>query len=137
MTPEDLIGSWTLVKWQSLRNNIGDGYPMGEDAMGQIIYSAEGRMSGFLMRGDFGNQPRDTPASPDICLAYGGTYRIEGDQVIHDVMVSTVPYWINGPLVRTIVRQGEDILLKTKPETTKSGNTYEHHLLWRRVEQSA
>ncbi|MCR9212208.1 MAG: lipocalin-like domain-containing protein [Proteobacteria bacterium] len=137
MTPQDLIGSWWLVKWQSLKNSQPDGYPMGEDAQGQIIYSADGRMSGFLMRNDFGDQPRDTAASPDICLAYGGTYRIEGDQVIHDVMVSTVPYWINGPLIRTIVPEGDDILLKTKPETTSSGNTYEHHLLWRRVADGA
>ncbi|PHQ69105.1 MAG: hypothetical protein COB93_08925 [Sneathiella sp.] len=133
MTPQDLIGSWWLVKWQSLKNNTPDGYPMGEDAKGQIIYAADGRMSGFLMRADFADQPRETAASPDICLAYGGTYRIDGDQVIHDVMVSTVPYWIGNPLIRTIVRQGEDILLKTKPEATKSGNIYEHHLFWRRV----
>jgi len=134
MTRDDLLGSWWLVQWQSLKNGVTDGYPMGEDAQGQIIYSADGRMSGFLMRKDFANQPRDTAASPDICLAYGGTFRLEEDQVIHDVMVSTVPYWIGNPLIRTIVPQGNDILLKTKPETTGSGNTYEHHLLWRRVE---
>ena len=100
ITRDDLIGTWRLKSWTSLKN---------------------------------GEQPRDTAASPDICLAYGGDFRVEGDEVIHDVDVATVPYWIGNPLIRTVVLQGENVLLKTKPETTSSGNTYEHHLLWERI----
>ncbi|WP_339630735.1 lipocalin-like domain-containing protein [uncultured Sneathiella sp.] len=133
MTRDDLIGTWRLKSWTSLKNGEPVGYPMGEDAKGQIIYSPEGRMSGFLMRRDFAEQSRDTAASPDICLAYGGDFRVEGDDVIHDVDVATVPYWIGNPLIRKVALQGADVLLKTKPETTSSGNTYEHHLLWERI----
>jgi hypothetical protein len=133
MTLDDIIGSWTLISWQSLKNGTPSGYPMGEDAKGQIIYSAEGRMSGFLMRADFADAPRATLPDPNTSLAYGGTYRIEGSEVVHDVLVSTIPYWIGNPLVRTMVPVDGELLLKTAPEKTGSGNVYEHHLRWRRV----
>ncbi len=58
ITRDDLIGTWRLKSWTSLKNGEPVGYPMGEDAKGQIIYSPEGRMSGFLMRRDFA---RDHP----------------------------------------------------------------------------
>lgn len=133
MTVDELIGSWMLVTWTSVKNGKPDGYPMGEEAKGQIIYSADGRMSGFLMRADFENAPHGAAATANTSLAYGGTYHLEGDRISHDVVVSTIAHWIGHPLIRTMAKQGKDLLLKTKPETTKSGNIYEHHLLWRRV----
>src|ERR1700753_278139 len=45
-----LVGAWRLL---SLRNVRPDGtvdYPLGPDAIGQIVYSANGRMSAQLMR---------------------------------------------------------------------------------------
>ena len=133
LTRDDLIGSWELKSWQGVKTGVPTGYPMGEDAKGQIIYSPEGRMSGFLMRNDFKDAPHGANPDPNTSLAYGGTFRLEGDQVIHDVIYSTIAHWIGNPLIRTVVRHGEDILLKTKPETTQSGNVYEHQLRWTRV----
>ncbi|TNE35938.1 MAG: hypothetical protein EP348_08000 [Alphaproteobacteria bacterium] len=130
---KDLIGSWTLLSWQGFKNGTPAGFPMGEDAQGQIIYSAEGRMSGFLMRADFARATRGTPAQYNTSLAYGGTFRVEGDEVIHDVIYATIPHWIGTPLVRKIERKGKNILLKTAPETSNSGAVHEHLLLWQRV----
>lgn len=134
MKKDDLVGAWELMRWTSLKNGTPDGYPMGEDAKGQIIYSSDGRMSGFLMRKDFKSEATGTPARHDTSLAYGGTYHIDGDQVIHDVLYATIPHWIGGPLIRTLdPQENGELLLKTAPEFSKSGSAYEHHLLWRRV----
>lgn len=130
---KDLIGTWQLVDWHSLRNGVPNGFPMGEDAMGQIIYSAQGRMAAFLMRADFHEKPQGTYPDPDTFIAYGGTYRTEEDRVIHDVLYASLPHWLGRPLVRTIVREGDDVLLNTAPEMSKSGAEYVHKLLWRRV----
>jgi hypothetical protein len=129
----DVIGTWTLVNWASLKNGEPAGYPMGEDAHGQIIYSTEGRMAASLMRQDFKEHPSTTNPTADTCLCYGGTFRLEGDQVVHDVIYATLPHWIGKPLKRTVVWQDGDLLLNTAPETSKSGNTYQHELRWRKL----
>ena len=133
VTRADLIGSWELISWQGFKNGERIGYPMGEDAQGQVIYSPDGRLSGFLMRNDFRDAPHGANPDPNTSLAYGGTFRLEGDEVYHDVMYSTIAHWLGHPLIRTVVPQGDDMILKTRPETTSSGNVYEHHLFWRRV----
>jgi len=130
---KDLVGTWRLVDWRALRNGEANGFPMGEDAEGQIIYSAEGRMAAFLMRSDFGDRPKGTHPDPDSFIAYGGTFRTEGDKVIHDVLYASIPHWIGNPLVRTIVPKDGDVLLNTAPERSKSGAEYVHQLLWRRI----
>ena len=129
----DLLGTWVLVKWTSLKNGEPAGYPMGEDAHGQIIYSAEGRMAASLMRQDFRENSAQTNATADTCLAYGGTYHLEGDQVVHDVIFATLPHWIGHPLKRTMSRDNGDLLLNTAPEVSKSGNSYVHELRWRKL----
>jgi len=130
---EMVIGTWKMLRWTSLKNEQPDGYPMGEDALGQIIYSAEGYMEAFLMRADYHTNPSTTDANANTCLAYGGTFRLDGDQVVHDVTFATLPHWIGRPLVRNMTWQDGELLLKTAPEFSKSGNRYEHQILWRRV----
>ncbi len=129
----DLIGTWDLIDWVSLKDGGFYTYPMGKDVKGQLIYTQEGRMSGFLMRADFEAQPARTTAHAAICLSYGGTYRIEGDQVIHDVSLSTIPEWLNTPLIRTMAWQEENLLLKTAPASAKDGHAYSNELLWKKL----
>ncbi|MEP3245425.1 MAG: lipocalin-like domain-containing protein [Sneathiella sp.] len=130
--PQSLLGTWRLKDWHSLKNGDFYAYPMGEDVQGQLIYTAAGRMSGFLMRADFGEEaPRsDTKAAKS--LSYGGNWRIEGEDVVHEVDLSTIPEWIGTELVRTMVWQGDELLLKTAPQEAPDGNRYENRLLWER-----
>ncbi|MGO1121082.1 lipocalin-like domain-containing protein [Rhodovibrionaceae bacterium A322] len=130
---EDFIGSWQMVSWRSLKDGEPDGYPMGEDAKGQIVYAAEGRMAAFLMRADFEENSQTTLPTAQTMISYGGTWRVEGEEIVHDVIFATLPHWIGRPLVRRVERQGERILLRTAPEYSKSGKRYEHELLWERV----
>lgn len=129
--PSDLIGTWHLHRWSALKNGEQDGFPMGADALGQIIYAADGHMTAFLMRADFAAQ--GAPATADTCLSYGGSWSLEEGAVAHQVRFSSLAHWIGRPLVRHIARDGDDLILRTAPEHSKSGNRYEHELIWRRA----
>ena len=116
----DVLGTWVLVNWTSLKNGEPAGFPMGEDAHGQIIYSAEGRMAASLMNQNFRDNPSTTNASPDVCLAYGGTFAVDGDEVVHDVIFATLPHWIGQPLImrnapKTIANPTDNATVRRKP----------------------
>lgn len=130
----DFTGTWQLLSWTALKNGEADGYPMGEDAQGQIIYAADGFMTAFLMRADYKDSPAGTDATVDTCLSYGGAWQYDAGKIRHDVSFSSLPHWIGRPLVRNVdpVADGE-IKLLTEPEFSKSGNRYEHALHWKRV----
>jgi hypothetical protein len=51
-TLQKLIGVWSLVKpeFRTASGNVM--YPLGEDALGQAVFTEEGYMSGQLMRKD-------------------------------------------------------------------------------------
>ncbi|WP_025899163.1 lipocalin-like domain-containing protein [Sneathiella glossodoripedis] len=129
----DLIGTWELKDWRVYADGEFHKFPMGEDAKGLLIYTREGMMNGFLMRNDYSQNTPRTPARSEICLSYAGTYRLEGENVIHDVSLSTIPEWIGGPLVRSIEWKGDDLLLKTDPQIAANGKGYSNALLWGRV----
>jgi len=130
----DIAGTWELVRWTSLKDGKENGYPLGEDATGRIIYTTDGHMSAFMMRAGFESKDQTTTPTPEDFIAYSADWQIEGDQVTHEVKFATLPHWIGTPLVRTMDRQDDThLLLKTIPETSKSGKVYEHHLLWRKV----
>ena len=38
---EKLIGSWSLVSWESHSDDGSASYPLGEDALGQLMYDAD------------------------------------------------------------------------------------------------
>ena len=129
---KDLLGTWELMDWRVFADGVFHKFPMGEDAMGQLIYTDAGIMSGFLMRADYKDEPPRSPAAAIKCLSYAGTFHIDEDEVHHQVTLSTIPEWIGGPLVRTMEWRGEQLLLKTDPEIGKDGKGYSNELLWRR-----
>lgn len=128
----DLLGTWELLDWRSYKNGEFYKFPMGEDGKGQLIYTKEGIMSGFLMRADFGNEKPGSDTQAAKCLSYAGQFRIEGDEVIHDVTLATIPEWLGTPLIRTMEWRDEKLLLKTTPAEGRDGNKYSNELLWGR-----
>jgi hypothetical protein len=50
---ERLVGSWRLISYE-VRDGDGElaGYPLGDDAAGYLIYTADGFMSVQVMRRD-------------------------------------------------------------------------------------
>ena len=131
MSPTPIAGTWRLHAWTSLKNEANDGYPMGADAVGQIIYTDDEHMSAFLMRADF--HASGGVATADTSLAYGGTWQLDDGTITHQIGFASLPHWVGRTLVRKVERDGETMILRTEPEFSKSGNRYEHALVWKRV----
>lgn len=47
---ERLLGAWTLVEWSEQRSGGSKAYPLGEDAIGQIVYTEDGHVAAQLAR---------------------------------------------------------------------------------------
>jgi lipocalin-like protein len=139
---EDLCGTWSLLRWDYTVDCVLRGYPMGEDARGQIIYGPDGHMSAILMMRD---RPRSeatqfhqaTPREREIAalgyISYGGTWELRGAVVIHHVAFALFPNWIGTDLVREVSWREGELVLTALPEVSRSGKTIVNRLFWRRA----
>jgi hypothetical protein len=97
---EALVGAWKLRFWE---NRAADGqvtYPMGTDALGFLLYAADGRFSVTMSRagssrfaaGDLlGGTAEEKARVVEGFVAYAGPLQLHGDRVIHHVVLSLFP----------------------------------------------
>jgi len=143
---ERLVGSWRLISYE-VRDSDGElvGYPLGEDATGSLIYTADGLMSVQLMRPD---RPRyqsggigdgtdaESAAAARGYVAYAGPYRVEGDSlVVHEPDVSLFPNWVDTTMVRDVVLDEPRLELTTPKPLPFGGRELIAVLLWERMER--
>jgi hypothetical protein len=106
-----LIGAWRLLSLRSVRPDGTVEYPLGPDAIGQIVYTENGRMSAQLMRsGAVPFQAGDAQQATDeekltayqAYTGYYGSFRIDAEAgaVIHEVEGSSFPNMIGTDQVR-------------------------------------
>lgn len=118
-------------------------YPLGEDAVGQLIYLASGRMSVQFMRKDrpkfaSGDAWRGTleeeRAAFEGFFSYAGRYTIDSARgtVTHHIEISAAPNYVGTDVVRTFTMQGNRIVLKT-PQRALAGQTSSSTLIWERI----
>jgi lipocalin-like protein len=99
---DQLVGAWTLVEWSERRPDGGKAFPLGADAIGQIIYSADGHVAAQLARknvhpfvsGDWRQAGPDEAASAfKDYFGYFGTFTIDvtAQSVVHHVEGSWFP----------------------------------------------
>ncbi len=102
------LGSWELVRWVSVNDAGQTTYPFGENAQGQITYTADGRMSAHLMR-----PPADPADAPPQHLAYWGTFTVQtsAGTVTHHVIGADRPNWLGSDQVRRFRFEGDDLLV--------------------------
>lgn len=140
--PEHLHGGWTLTRWDYTVDGTFRGYPMGEDAKGQIIYSADGNMSAILMMADrprskasqFHQASREERELAALgYVSYGGTWMLADETVTHQVAYALFPNWIGTDLVRTVTWEGERLVLTSIPEPSTTGKVIVNRLYWERT----
>ena len=144
---ERLVGSWRLVSYE-VRDADGAlvGYPLGDDATGYLLYTADGFMSAQIMRLD---RPRyqaggigdGTDAeSADAArgyVAYAGPYHVERDSVVvHEPEVSLFPNWVHVPAARKAVLVEPRLELTTSKPLPFGGRQLTAVLIWERVQRS-
>ena len=140
----NLVGTWKLVSAStSTAKGEKDNNPYGQNPVGFLTYTADGRMSVLIT--DDARKPlsvADRVAAPAeeraaafaTLLAYAGRYTLNGNKVIHHVEAASIPNWVGTDFVRTLDFQGEQLILRTSP-TALAGKTITAELVWRRVNQ--
>lgn len=138
-----LVGGWRLRRWVAVADDGTEAFPMGEIVGGLLAYAADGTMITVLGSAD---RPRFT--TNDVtggtieeradafatCIAYGGTYQVDGETVTHRVETSLFPNWI-GTLQRRrweLDETGRRLTL-TSPLVVQGGSTRIHRLHWERM----
>lgn len=140
----ELVGTWRLVEWVYLLEGDRPRHPFGADAIGLLTYTESGRMWATLMRA--ARAPlgtRTLAGAPEAAraeaaagyVAYAGRWRVEADEVVHDVEVSLLPDWIGQAQRRHLVLADDRLTLTTPPEMTSSGRRGHNRLVWARIEE--
>jgi hypothetical protein len=141
----ELVGAWRLVSWD---NRAADGHlshPMGADAVGYLIYTADGRFSVTISRADrprftggdlLGGTVAEKARAADGFVAYAGRYTCRGNQVVHHVELSLFPNWVGTDQHRFADLSEDTLILSARP-LLLAGEQQVPRLAWQRVTRSA
>jgi len=143
MSENRIVGTWKLVSFESTRADAVSAFLFGADAMGMIMYDANGHMAVQIMqqaRPSFAQAdlragtPEEIKAAFEGYLAYFGRYEINEAEgfVIHHVEGSLFPNWVGADQKRFYVLSGDRLVLTTPPQQT-GGVTGTSTLVWERV----
>lgn len=125
-TVKQLAGVWRLVSSEFRTSSGNVIFPLGEDALGQAIFTESGYMSGQLMRQNrpafaSGDQASGTPDEIQSALqgyvAYYGSCEVDVEQktLTTHVEGSMYPNWVGGQQVRFYELTDKKLILKTTP----------------------
>lgn len=120
--PSSIVRTWQLTEYsQEFQDRKEITRPFGEHPTGYIQYSPGGHVVVFL---SFGDTPKPGAAlftgTERIAFfnrmigAYAGTYRIEGNKVIHHVLASWRPEWTGSDQTRFYDAGGKNLTIKTR-----------------------
>ena len=135
-SPSDLIGAWHLESWALVyEDGRPPEYPLGADANGYIMYTADGHVSAMLARS---GRPASAPASSgdkakayDESFAYAGRFQVRDGAVFHSIEVSTNPALVGFTSNRRIALDGDRLTL-TGPDFLPNVPRYQR-IIWRRA----
>ena len=134
--PKDLLGAWRLLEWSLV---YADGraaeFPLGADAAGFLMYTADGHVSATLMRS---GRPAGTPTSTaekaaayDAGFGYAGRYEVRDNTVFHSIEVATNPALVGVTSTRHIRLEGDRLSLSGPDFAAGSART--QRIDWRRA----
>lgn len=138
-----LTGVWLLVRSEFRTAGGNVMYPLGENALGQAIFTESGYMSGQLMRPNrpnfaAGSQALGTQEEIQQALqgyvAYYGRCEVDVEQktITTHVEGSMYPNWVGGEQVRFYELTDDQLVLKTPP-ITFGDETVTGVLTWQRL----
>jgi hypothetical protein len=138
-----IVGTWQVTSFSLEYLDTREIERPFNQPTGYLQYSPGGHMVTFIAAGDL-----PLPATPPIYTdaeratilnqiigAYAGTYRIEGDKVIHHVLNAWFPTWIGTDQIRYFKIDGKNLAIKTAPITSGiNGRQLVSTLAFERVE---
>lgn len=142
-TAADLEGTWRLRSWRSVGADESTIEPFGPRPLGWLVYTADGHMITTISTRDREPIGGDLLSGPDAgrleafatFLAYSGTYRMDGSQVVHQVEMSLFPDWIGTEQRRYVAVSADGRSLDLSTDTVAAAGRIGRHVLsWERVE---
>ncbi len=141
MVEQALVGTWRLVAWENRDAEGHVTWPVGRDARGYLLYTADGYMSVQIMRanrtpfavGDLlGGSSTEQAGAAASYTAYAGRYTLQDNTVTHHVELSLFPNWVGTQQERRVDVQGDRLTLSTAP-LLFGGKHQTAQLIWERV----
>ncbi len=142
LNPDAFVGAWVLDDFRiTFSDDRSPVFPFGKNAVGQILYAASGHMSAVLSRADrpaltatrletTGSAPAaEKAAAFDSYLSYGGTWTLDGDDIVHTVTHALSPNLV-GQDNRRHVTLGPDSVTLSYSLVARSGVTRTYSLRW-------
>jgi len=122
-----LVGVWRLVSFEVHAQGQPVRHPFGSDAVGVLIYNADGSMAGQLMRpgrSSFASSTITRGTSAELAeaatgyVAYAGTYSVDETRrvVTHHVTMSLFPNLVGTDQQRDVNIDGDTLELRTPSE---------------------
>ena len=135
-----LLGSWRLVSCETKAADGSIDYPLGEDAVGLLMYTDDGHMSVSLARADrqpfatgdlVGGKRGEKERAAESYVSYCGRYEYRDDFVTHHVELSLFPNWSGQDQKRRVELNGGRLTLEAPPFVIK-GIEQRARLVWQR-----
>jgi hypothetical protein len=135
---EQLVGAWTLVAWYETTADGEVRYPLGENAIGQIIYTADRRVAAQLVASSqarlHSEDWREATEAESArawknYFGYFGAFSIDLDRqaVVHHIEGSWFPNLQGTDQVRRFRFEGKQLVLDADTGWGKV------HIVWRRA----
>jgi Lipocalin-like domain len=124
------VGSWRLITQYAYDHDGKMTHPRGEDALGFLMYDANGNMMVQLVRqGRYSGDLSNFQTAMSDFLAYHGTYDVDESQesVLHRIVSCSYAAWIGTEQVRRFQFEGDQLTLSAENETEK------RILIWQKV----
>jgi Lipocalin-like domain len=131
-----LLGTWRLESWSLV---YADGrppeFPLGEDAVGYLMYTTDGHVSAALARArrtalDTSDATSKARAFDEF-FAYAGRFEVREGAVVHKIELGTNPALAGVNSVRHVKLDGDRLTLTGSDFS--AGSPRSHRILWRRA----
>jgi hypothetical protein len=139
-----VAGTWKLISYETVTPSGVRTFPLGEDAVGLLIYQPSGRMSVQFMRRDrpkfksgdaWRGSLEEEQAAFEGFFSYAGRYTVDSVRgvVTHHIDISSAPNYVGTDVERTFTVAGNRITLLT-PQRQLAGQTSSAILIWERLD---
>jgi Lipocalin-like domain len=131
---DTIVGTWKIESFVREVIATGQRYnEFGDRPSGYISYLPDGWMHVMLVADNraklAGAMPTDQEKAElfGTMIAYAGTYRVDGDKVVHDIEVSWNQVWTGSKQVRFFKTEGDTLTITTavakSPRDAQEGRT--------------
>ncbi|HSB71047.1 MAG TPA: lipocalin-like domain-containing protein [Candidatus Methylomirabilis sp.] len=139
---EELYGTWRLVSftWQVV--GTGESSDLfGKAPYGFLNYGRDGRMFAIIVK-ENRPKPADLAKITDqeraelfrTVIAYGGTFKVDGSRVVHNVDISWNENWTGTAQVRNFRIEGRRLIISVDPQVGTEGKLITAVLTWEKLQ---